>query len=826
MNKNFKSFFVLIFVVLFLVGYPLIAVSAEEDTGGDTGGDTSGDTGSGDTGGDTSGDTGSGDTGGDTSGDTGSGDTGGDTGTGDTGDDTGGDTGSGDTGDDTGGDTGTDDTGSGDTGDDTGGDTGTDDTGSGDTGDDTGEDKCAGVECSPTKTTCSDGSEVSCGNSCDSSTGSCSSCSPSCPTEPGVPGSGPVCHLECGECETLASDGCYCKWIDGCERGSGTGGTGWDCSNVQCGECEKLVTPDCRCEWIEGCEKSIQCPNYKTCPDGADVSCWVEHKDDGQRCECESCPLPENCRRETDEYGMERVECERKDHPDDDCKPIDEEGIRKECFEKGGEPVERYTRPMKCLYIDCEFRNKKDKFFENEDCPDDEEMQEVKEKCWSMKQKDMIIFEHGCKFVKCVDENWHEERSERGFGEDCVRAPPRHVVEEKEMYCGEMGKIAIMYFDNDGCQYIDCASSEQEKTRDPPMITYEKCERTGGKMVVRRDENGYVDFAECIMRGDRNEVYVDEMDRIPESHELLDMAFKLEELKMTFDRLSKKTADIANYYAQSGSWEADRFRSVSGMFESAKGKVDEIKEKLKNRLQDLNIDDMMEIRQDLRYIKDVLLKDIVYFMLGSEKDVREFVVEDERDENDCGRDGMCFDNAFRTCTPGVLFYPEGKPRPGQEPSPTLRIDGVEDGKCKLYVFVETPFGKMDMTCRMPDYSFGMRNPEEMFPHCQGPLLAEAMKRTENEPSYDDYREPPRMEPFEREFERDFDSGCELTIEDVKRKKDGCMQDGGNPIEEHDSKGCPYVNCKYEDSGTKEPCSGCLDNDVCDPGECSDCRDCL
>ena len=53
-----------------------------------------------------------------------------------------------------------------------------------------------------------------------------------------------------------------------------------------------------------------------------------------------------------------------------------------------------------------------------------------------------------------------------------------------------------------------------------------------------------------------------------------------------------------------------------------------------------------------------------------------------------------------------------------------------------------------------------------------------------------------------------------------------MQDGGNPIEEHDSKGCPYVNCKYEDSGTKEPCSGCLDNDVCDPGECSDCRDCL
>ena len=467
------------------------------------------------------------------------------------------------------------------------------------------------------------------------------------------------------------------------------------------------------CEYNENQENCpydcTECPALKECPDGGSRPCRMTSSG---MCSCEPCNLPAECYAETDETGFVHIICEDYETV---CPLLSREEKIK-CMDAGGNPVIRRDS-RGCEYVSCEFvqeavQEGQIQIFTQYQCPSSEEIDEVMRKCEMMNQRGIIMMEGGCRVAKCISEQ-----------ETICPEIPYEEKEQIKRDCADKGLAVIRNYDQNGCPILMCA--EQEGCgEDPPEEAYRNCNAEGGELIVKKDSSGCVVFVECVRRGDENSVYVERIDRIPESGVLLEIAFKLENLKITLDKLVKQTEDIANYYASTGSSEEQRFRRVSDMFENAKNKVDEIKNKLRDRLEYVTVDDLMEIKHDIRYIKDVVIKDILYVMLSTSNDVKEIINEEE---GNCGTNGECFDNALRVCK-SIVFYPEG------ENGPKVEIAGLEDGKCKLYAILPEdqgpPAGMIpginppyDMTCFLPNYAMGARDPNtDILPYCEGPLM--------------------------------------------------------------------------------------------------------
>lgn len=492
--------------------------------------------------------------------------------------------------------------------------------------------------------------------------------------------------------------GCECKY-----DGSGNVIATYCTSQPMCnynGVCDKG-------EDAVACKDCIgaACPVNVQCPDGTAVTCQRT----GFGCSCGTCPIPTrdvplNCRQETDRAtGFVRVICERPE-----CSVMSEEIIRIKCSNYGGIPVFR-TDPSGCQVFDCQFggqRVQSPVFATPVMCPSPEEVSESLKKCEQSGMQGFVSFENGCKIGKCLQETrqvcGYIPDSQRKSAEDECRVSGGHFVSE---------------FDQNGCQYLRC-SSGGECQKDVPKEAYLSCSEKGGQFAVRRDNSGCVAFAQCLARGDESQSFVENVREVPDSTELLSIAFKLEDLKIQLDKLAKKTNDIADYYRSIGSSDEGRFRRVSDMFSAAKDKIDEIRTKLRNRANAITTDDILEIKQDLRYIKDVMLKDILFVMLSSNNEVEE--IKNGTIKN-CRTDGECFDRAFRVCQP-LTFRPEN--------GVSVEVRGLEGNACIMYVVMsqdKVPAGTgtppYEMTCKIQNYALGVRNPNtDIFPYCTGNLV--------------------------------------------------------------------------------------------------------
>ena len=539
--------------------------------------------------------------------------------------------------------------------------------------------------------------------------------------------------------------------------------------------CPAPVCGDNVCDYGEDCPVDC-CPVRDICPDGVTRPCKLV---DG-RCFCEPCPLPSNCREETDEQGFVHVVCGEPIPPE--CPPVPWEWEKK-CIENGGKPVRKTGPPPgNCLFVDCIFNDIPTFPITPIECPPPEEVDEVLAKCAKAGQEGVVVYEGGCKIAICG-------QPERPICPPIIYGPKE---EDLKRECFENGLEVIKDFDVRGCPFLRCG--EPGKFREIPEEARRKCEEMGGEFIEKRDEFGYIVFHECVMPGE-HEIRIEPIKRIPDVAELLEIAFSLESLRIELNELGRKTDSIANYYEGVGSPEAERFRRVADMFYSAMGKVDEIKTKLRERLKFITISDLMDIKHDVMYIKDVILKDILYLMLSTGDDVGDIT---RGDVKDCGRDGECFDRAFRTCKK-IKFRPEGE-------GPIVEIRGLEGDLCVLYAVVPEDEGPppgmipgvyppYEMTCKIPDYSLGVRNPEEsIFPYCEGSMV-EIMKQM---------AEPPK--------EISGPGGC-ISEQECKEycsrpeNTEECMKFG------------------QEKGFEQGQCSGCFDNGVCDPGECPGCPDC-
>ncbi|MBI2579687.1 MAG: hypothetical protein HYW27_02180, partial [Candidatus Aenigmarchaeota archaeon] len=492
--------------------------------------------------------------------------------------------------------------------------------------------------------------------------------------------------------------------------------------------CDSFKAPFCgdsRCDIGENpqtcpqdCSGSVQTRTTQTCPDGSQIQC--KQGADGQTF-CDQCPvqnLPEGCHQERDDRGFVRVVCESKRV----CAEVPQD-VRLKCVEQKGIPIFKKD-PSGCEQFSCQFSSEASNPFSGyQECPikTKQQGQDEMNKCSSLGLRGVFVFEGGCNIVRCV-----EERRE----EQC----PHVSSQEKEKINSECLAKGFQGIRNrfEGCrEIIECASSDQGQyscPRDMPPEAYKMCSEKGGELVVQRNQDGCIKFSRCIARGDASAAYVERPTRILEASELLSLAFKLESLAVELDKLSKQTNDIALYYKSTNSADEGRFQRVSGMFSAAREKVDEIKSKIRSKVDSMTEDDVLEIKRDIKYLNDVTIKDILYVMLSSSEDVTNLASSEESGD-DCGSDGGCFDEAFRVCEP-ITFEPDREV--------TVSIVGLDGDNCILKARMKEGKGPpagiipgvnppYEMTCKVKNYALGMKGPEDIMPFCEGSMV-ELMKK--------------------------------------------------------------------------------------------------
>lgn len=721
--------------------------------------------------------------------------------------------------------------------------------------------------------------------------------------------------------------------------------TGYDCKEIQKTEvgqvavCPEIPPPRLTCQPNErlnkliddkGCVTGYNCVSsgpeqievsQQTCPtppkkqscDGSlspifDKGCLI-----GYTC------VPEGCRQETDSSGFVRVVCkqERVCQADQQQKELVDN-----CKLQGGNPVP-FQDPSGCTFYDCRFDEREihtNPIGGYQSCPSPEEIHQESTLCKEAGLNPRISFEGGCKIVKCSQEEGFQER------EDVCRFVAESEKLRIENECSAAGLSVVRDINRNGCAFYRCEGPVGTQTcqRDIPPEAYKKCDSIGGEMVVKNDRNGCIAFSQCVEQGDENDAYVDPVEEVPDATVLLNLALKLEKLKIELEKLATEAKEISEYYASTGSLDEERYNRVSSMFDAAANRIDEIKLKIRDNVDELSTDDLDEIRHDIKYIKEVTLKDILYLMLSNSDDVKETLELSKKvsvkeldaeklsaNTKNCGTDGGCFDRAIRSCKP-VSFQPEGRN------GPSLTIKGLEDENCVVHVIMQSedmvPPGytqdEFYMECPIPNYALGVRGPEDFIPHCEGPMaqfakqfgggaqisggsndFQEILEReggpggceSEKEcatyclDNYDEckqwVKEHPAVGPIPSreelrsyasgEFEKEFSGGARGPSGQRFAGPGGCTGPQecerfcrSNPDEclrfcDENPGICPQSKGEISESrgfgqqpqefrqprqvqagpASRAPegvqaCVGCLNNGVCDIGECSECGDCL
>lgn len=593
------------------------------------------------------------------------------------------------------------------------------------------------------------------------------------------------------------------------------------------------------------------CPLTLNCADGSQVAC----RQDSDRCRCDQCPvtnLPQGCRQEPDEKGFVTVRCEHRQ----ECREVPQEE-RIACTEKGGTPVFRKDETG-CKRFECSFGAGGGLFTPHEpSCPTGDEVKKGIDKCFELGLRGVVKYERGCPAATCTEKGEEKRHCAEPSGEE---------REKFDSECRSKGGRLARFVNHDGCPQVTCYE-EQSCQRELPEEAYKACGAKGGEIAVKRDHNGCVVFSDCLHRGNIEESYIEESDRRVEPAELLQIALNLERLKVELDKLARETRHIAEYYKGTGSSESERFERVSDMFAAAGEKIDEIKNRIRSDADSMDREDLREIRKDVRYVKDIMIKDILFLMLSNGEEVKKIK---QGDSTDCEDDNSCFNEAFRVCKP-IKFYPEG------DEGPEVTVTGLEDGKCVMKAVLPADKGPpagvvpggppWEMTCRIEKYALGVSNPEtDIFPHCQGSML-ELIKRfgvpdggnkgppgipgkcsgreckeycqrgPEEAKECMQYFGGGRGGGGEDEFRegRDFRGGGEFGDEFERggRFEGPGFESGRGGFEERrfeprgPGPGREGTGVRPVSTASPEPaaCVGCLNNGVCDPNECVGCADC-
>ncbi len=404
--------------------------------------------------------------------------------------------------------------------------------------------------------------------------------------------------------------------------------------------------------------------------------------------------MPERCEEVTDSKNVTKIVCEEKKKKE--CPVIDKSWETK-CTDYDGK-VAYLNDTNNCPYLDCQLstKTKKDVLKSYTTCPTKNESKKSAESCEALGGKTLYDKKAGCEFVSCK----YKETTNCGDIEDLS---PK-VVQDIELTCQKKGLVVVKDFDTRGCEVLTCGSDEKY-CKSVTADAYTNCK---GTMIVKKDDEGCVTFAECIVKGEEKislEGY-EKVTEVPDASVLLEIALKIEDLKEKFIEFAEKMEDIANFYEVRNDSSSKRFDRAAGMFYDAADTVDSIRTTLKENLKDLSIEDVEEIKLELRKIRKSILQDILYILLADD-DTIDDIVSDKVEA--CGSDETCFDKALRVCQLAVLETTDGL---------KVTTSGMDDNSCILNI----EKGDKSMTCKVSKYSKGLDDPENtILPNCEGNL---------------------------------------------------------------------------------------------------------
>lgn len=319
-------------------------------------------------------------------------------------------------------------------------------------------------------------------------------------------------------------------------------------------------------------------------------------------------------------------------------------------------------------------------------------------------------FVGGCKTVKCEvreTECTHDTETET----------------KTEELCQKNGKVAVKKFDLNGCTYKACAETSSQCDKDAPEATVQECSSKGGEYVINKDENGCIQFADCIQHGvNLDQVTVEPVKAVPDALTILNIVLKLEELKVALDSAAKSAQDIAAYYSQPSDPvksteardknKAEIFNRVADLLNSAQGEVDKAKSKLSEKVDKITIDELTDLKKDLTGLKQSVLKEVLYLLLS-----KNAASAQANKFTDCNSDSACFDTAFRTCSKAAY-----RPSAIQGASMQINIEGLNDDSCALTVKMAYQNKDFDMKCSIENYGLGLQERDEILSQCKGSMV--------------------------------------------------------------------------------------------------------
>ena len=221
----------------------------------------------------------------------------------------------------------------------------------------------------------------------------------------------------------------------------------------------------------------------------------------------------------------------------------------------------------------------------------------------------------GCTVTKCSDGIETVECSI----ESCRDQPIEEIRKIKEDCYEKNGRVIVEINEGNGCTHYNCVSEESslncDKEEDIPIEKKLDCEERGGRYIYNANSNGCLTVAECV--GIKIEDRNINTQVIKDSTKLLELALKLESLKINLQETQAKIVAMANYYnTNNDSNSASNFTSASELLQTSIDKVDSLKEFIKENVNDFSEEDAKQVRVTIAEIKENILKEVLLEILG------------------------------------------------------------------------------------------------------------------------------------------------------------------------------------------------------------------
>ena len=412
--------------------------------------------------------------------------------------------------------------------------------------------------------------------------------------------------------------------------------------------------------------------------------------------------LPQGCKEVKDAAtGFTRIDCGTAENT---CF-AEPESAREACKNAGGTP-RQYSSADNCPRTVCTFdglAQPNTLFFKDAKCPAqdliDSQLAQCKEKGLQTSLQSGL---NGCSYVSCSGSQQNQLSACEPISSDAYDA--------KLKECKGRGQTLQPMFDAHGCKKLECAS-QQAACYNVPASAFEACKSSGGEMKILKDDSGCDAYSNCVYAGNEA-VSIDAIEKVPDVAELQAVSADLQDLHETFAQLSEKAKLLGDYYAsQDDAPNKEKFAKVEARLGAIAKKLTAISENLYADKASL-----LEVRRQLREIREVTLQDIMDLMLSPATKAHA--------GSDCGANDACLKAAYRLCEPAKASHLEA----GIDFA--IEINGLEGASCKKTVTATIAGKEESMTCLDPGYASDAFAESGFEKYCQGSLV-EKLKATTN-----------------------------------------------------------------------------------------------